>query len=87
MPEGHAIGYSDYDNRALKYTARITVSGDLNCDGVVDEYDIEAFVLALVNENAYCAAYPDCNHILADINGDGAVDVFDIDPFVALLVP
>jgi hypothetical protein len=60
-------------------------AADLNCDGVVDNFDIDAFVLALTNPGAYVTTYPGCALIAADINGDGVVDNFDIDPFVALL--
>jgi hypothetical protein len=59
--------------------------GDLNCDGSIDVFDIDPFVLALATPEAYVAAYPDCDYMLADINGDGAVNAFDIDPFVILL--
>ena len=59
--------------------------GDLNCDGSVDFFDINAFVLAVTNPAEYEAAYPDCDIVLADINGDGEVNFFDIDPFVALV--
>ena len=61
------------------------LAGDLNCDGAVDNFDVDAFVLALVQPEAYYATYPDCNHLHADANGDGSVDSFDIDPFVDLL--
>ncbi len=60
--------------------------GDLNCDGALDAFDIEPFILALLDPIGYAAAYPDCDRNLADVNGDGAVDAFDIEPFVALLV-
>jgi hypothetical protein len=60
-------------------------AGDLNCDGAVDGFDIDAFVLALADAAGYAAAHPGCDRALADINGDGAVDGFDIDPFVLLL--
>jgi hypothetical protein len=60
--------------------------GDLNCDGAVNVFDIDPFVLALTDPESYALAYPDCDYMLADINGDGLVNVFDIDPFVALLV-
>ncbi len=60
--------------------------GDLNCDGLVNVFDIDPFVLALTDPAAYALAYPDCDYMLADINGDGLVNVFDIDPFVELLV-
>ncbi len=59
--------------------------GDLNCDGAINAFDIDPFVLALSDPGGYAAAFPDCDYRLADVNGDGAVDAFDIDPFVALL--
>ena len=59
--------------------------GDLNCDGQVDLFDIDPFVLALTDEAGYNAAFPDCDPLLADIDGNGEVDLFDIDPFVELL--
>lgn len=62
-----------------------TLDGDLNCDGIVNNFDIDPFVLALTNPAAYAVTYPDCNRNLADINHDNAVNNFDIDPFVALL--
>ncbi len=60
--------------------------GDLNCDGVVDNGDIDAFVLALLDPAAYGGAFPDCNRLNADVSGDRLVDNADIDPFVALLL-
>jgi hypothetical protein len=60
-------------------------AGDLNCDGAINGYDIDPFVLALTSPDAYAAAFPTCDYLLADINGDGAVNGYDIDPFVALL--
>ncbi len=59
--------------------------GDLNCDGVVNFDDINAFVLALSNPSAYHAAYPSCDILNGDVNGDGAVTFDDINAFVALL--
>ena len=60
-------------------------SGDLNCDGLVNTFDIDPFVLALTAPESYGAAWPGCDCMLADVDGDGAVNVFDIDPFVMLL--
>jgi trimeric autotransporter adhesin len=60
--------------------------GDLNCDGLVNTFDIDPFVLALVDPTGYAEAYPTCNRALADINVDGGINPFDIDPFVALLI-
>ena len=66
---------------------QITVSrcarGDVNCDGSVDFFDIDPFLLALFDPAAYAAAYPGCDN--ADISGDGNVDFFDIEPFLACL--
>jgi hypothetical protein len=59
--------------------------GDLNCDGLLNAFDIDPFVLALTDPVGYAAAHSDCDFMLADVNGDGAVNAFDIDPFVGLL--
>jgi hypothetical protein len=59
--------------------------GDLNCDGLVNNFDIDPFVLALTQPVAYAQTFPNCDIMNADINGDGFVNNFDIDAFVALL--
>lgn len=59
--------------------------GDLNCDGQVNNFDIDSFVLALTDPSGYAAAFPGCDILNGDINHDGVVNNFDIDPFVALL--
>jgi hypothetical protein len=61
-------------------------TGDVNCDGVVDFEDINPFVLALTDAEAYYARYPDCDWLNADVNSDGSVDFDDINPFVECLV-
>ncbi len=60
--------------------------GDVNCDGAVDNGDIDAFVLALLDAAAYAAAYPDCDINSADVNGDDSIDNGDIDGFVECLL-
>ncbi len=60
--------------------------GDTNCDGSVDNGDVDSFVLALTDRDAYQAANPTCNVNAADANGDGAVDNGDIDAFVDVLL-
>jgi hypothetical protein len=62
-------------------------SGDLNCDGVIDAFDIEPFVTALIDPVAYAGAWPGCDRTLADLNTDGSVDAFDIEPFARLMAP
>jgi hypothetical protein len=60
--------------------------GDLNCDGAVNGYDIDPFVLALTNPEGYAETFPFCDLLLADTNGDGLVNGYDIGPFVQLLI-
>ncbi|MBL8879453.1 MAG: hypothetical protein JNG88_10070 [Phycisphaerales bacterium] len=65
--------------------AAVALPADMNCDGLINSFDIDGFVLALSNPAAYAAAYPDCNIDNADVNNDGLVNSFDIDPFVVCL--
>ncbi len=75
-----------------EFSACVTVvaapfpAGDMNCDGAVDNGDIDGFVLALTDPGAYAAAFPNCDIAGGDVNGDGAVDNGDIDAFVACLL-
>ncbi|MBU0641183.1 MAG: hypothetical protein KKB50_20175 [Planctomycetes bacterium] len=62
--------------------------GDCNCDGAINGFDIDPFLLVLGGTPPYTdyyALYPDCDHMQADVNDDGAINGFDIDAFVALL--
>jgi len=60
--------------------------GDLNCDGAVDFFDINAFVLYLLNFPVWQTTYAGCHAVNGDINGDGVYPSFtDINPFVTLL--
>jgi len=77
--------YHARNHRGGLYPVLEGMPGDLNCDGVVDGFDIQPFVLALTDPAGYKLAYPDCDLNNADCNGDGAIDGFDIQPFVALL--
>lgn len=58
---------------------------DTNCDGAVDFFDIDPFLLALFDPTGYEAAFPDCALESADCNNDMSVDFFDIDAFLACL--
>jgi hypothetical protein len=76
MPAGFfATDFSDYP---------CTVRGDLNCDGTINAFDIDPFVMALTNPTLYVSTY-DCELLNGDINCDGQVNAFDIDPFVQCL--
>ncbi|MBU0638438.1 MAG: hypothetical protein KKB50_06195 [Planctomycetes bacterium] len=65
------------------------LAGDVNCDGAINGFDIDAFVLVLgatpPGFQEYYDVYPLCDHMRADCNGDGEVNGFDIDSFVLLL--
>ena len=78
-------GGGGWDLAFQTYMGEAGVLGDLNCDGTLDAFDIDPFVLALTDPVGYQQAFPDCDIMLGDINGDGTVDAFDIDPFVELL--
>jgi hypothetical protein len=65
---------------------RDSATGDLNCDGVLDAFDIEPFILALFACEQYQVQYPECDCMLADVNGSGQVNAFDVEPFIDLLV-
>lgn len=69
------------DNPSITTQAAIA-RGDVNCDGVVNNFDIDAFTLALSDPASYADVFPDCDIEAADINTDGLVNNFDIDPFV-----
>ncbi len=100
MPQEIYLGFGDEDDGltgAAVHTASSLADalgvgclgvarGDANCDGDVNVFDIDAFVLALTNPGAHAAAYPDCPLLCGcDINQDGWVNTFDIDPFVLCL--
>ncbi|MGE0481531.1 MAG: hypothetical protein AB7Q17_13770 [Phycisphaerae bacterium] len=66
------------------------IRGDSNCDGAVNAFDIDPFVLAIVNPDGpggYTETFPNCDLICAnDIDQDGNVNAFDIDGFVQCVV-
>ncbi len=68
-----------------RFSATAWTVGDLNCDGWVNNGDIDPFVFALSYPELYADEYPGCNIMLGDINGDGWMNNGDIDAFVELL--
>lgn len=66
--------------------AHCVTRGDCNCDGVIDNFDLDPFVLALTNPLGYGVDFPTCDPSTADIDGDGVVSNFDIDPFINCLI-
>lgn len=59
---------------------------DVNCDGMINLFDVDPFILALFDPTAYAATYPNCDPSLADLNRNGVIEFFDIDPFVACVL-
>jgi len=74
---------SDFDLRLLPLFT--TLAGDFNGDRRVDVQDINPFIMALQDADAYVAAYPGLEARYLDLNGDGLINVQDINPFVAAL--
>jgi len=66
-------------------TVTVAVPGDMDCDGVVNNADIPAFVLALTDPDGYTSQYPGCDLMLGDVDGDGEFNNADIPAFVELL--
>jgi len=77
----HGGAFVEYA-RSLEY---LVLVGDVNCDGFIDFDDINPFVLALADPDAYAVQFPDCRLLNADCDFDGAVTFDDINAFVALL--
>ncbi len=71
---------------SLLWHPAVGLPADMNCDGLVDNGDIDAFVLALLDRGAYESAFPTCRYENGDVNADGFVDNGDIDAFVQCLL-
>ena len=62
---------------------------DMNCDGVVDAFDIQPFLDLLFTPGVE----PCCGErgvgagFTGDVNCDGVIDAFDIEPFLDCLFP
>ncbi len=83
-----AFGYGPMPGGGMRYRSAVLTPvprGDMNCDGSVNAFDIDDFVLALTDPSGYAAARPLCAAYLADMDDDGLVTSFDIDPFVTAL--
>lgn len=68
--------------RVICQKTKIFTWGDLNCDDFVDFFDIDPFLLALMEPDSYTTAYPNCDASHGDVNHDGTFDFFDVDPFI-----
>jgi hypothetical protein len=67
--------------------ARYALLGDVNGDDMLDKFDVEVFVAALIDPSGYARQFPDLDLMLrGDVNGDGAFDALDVEDFVDLLL-
>jgi hypothetical protein len=64
----------------------VVVLGDMNCDGNVDQQDVNPFVLAVIDPLAYAVDFPNCDADRANVNGDTAIDGLDVATFVTCLL-
>ena len=77
----------DLDGEVFRVIPDGPVVGDMNVDGSINGLDVDAFVLALTDPDAYRQQYVGVEPtVTGDINCDDALDGLDIDPFVNLLV-
>ena len=63
----------------------VVLCGDSNCDGLVNNGDIEAFILSITNSRRYAAEYPGCPLVNGDANLDTLVNTGDTDPFISVI--
>lgn len=67
--------------------AEYALLGDMNGDDELDKYDVDEFVLALIDPAGYAERYPDLDRTRrGDINGDGVFDVLDVESLVDLML-
>jgi hypothetical protein len=76
-----STGYADSEPFTLRMSIAECEPGDVNEDGLVNSFDIDAFVSVLTDP---AAATPG-QRCAADADRNGIVNVFDIDAFVELL--
>lgn len=81
---GGAAGPGQMDIRCTG--ACVNRPADMNCDCRVNNFDIDPFLLAILDPIAYQQAYPNCPLQNGDANGDGRVNNFDIDPFAVCIL-
>jgi hypothetical protein len=82
---GYSVGDEDGDGIPDECQKQCLQTADSNCDGFINAFDIDPFVIALTDPDLWRATY-NCDFLCAnDCNGDGVVNSFDIDPFVVIL--
>ncbi len=71
---------------SVDYSGICRHTGDLNCDGTVNFDDVDPFILAMVDQDAYESTYEFCPWLNGDTNDDETVNFDDINGFVDLLI-
>lgn len=56
--------------------------GDANCDGAIDFFDIDPFLMALFDPGTYASTFCGGSICAVDANCDDSINFFDIDPFI-----
>jgi hypothetical protein len=88
--ESHQAGWDPPNEcpgclHAIQAVAECT-PGDVNGDGIVNNFDISPFVYAITHDQAtFESTFPNGCYWGADVNDDGIVNNFDISPFIGLL--
>lgn len=74
------------NSRVLRFDSPVRVCADLDCDSALAFGDVAAFVLALLDGEAYAGEHPGCDTGRGDLNHDGRVDGRDISLFLSLFL-
>lgn len=68
--------------------ATVCMPCDVNCDGVINVRDIDAFILAVIYPGEYSTTFPRCDiYCSADSNRNCRLDDEDLDNVVACVTP
>ncbi|MBL8878584.1 MAG: hypothetical protein JNG88_05635 [Phycisphaerales bacterium] len=79
------LGTMVFTSGSVTMTRIPAIAGDMNWDGLVNNFDIDAFVFGLSDPVLYTTAYGFSPLYPGDINRDGEFNNFDIDPFIECL--
>lgn len=60
--------------------------GDLNCDGYLDNFDIDPYLTAYYYPPLYEERFPGCDRMRADLTGDGYINQSDLDTFMRIIL-
>lgn len=79
------LGTMSFTSGSVTLTRIPAVTGDMNWDGLVNNFDIDAFVFGLSDPVLYATVFGYSPLYPGDINRDGEFNNFDIDPFIDCL--